>query len=42
MSTQDSSKNKFRRSPQERLARLEQHLGLVERRDDLTIEFRAR
>ncbi len=35
----DQLDKKLNRPPQERLARLEQHLPLVERRDDLTIEY---
>ena len=37
----DQLEKKLNRPPQERLARLEQHLHLVERRDDLTIEYIA-
>ncbi len=35
----DQLAKKLNRSPQERLERLEQHRDLVERRDDLTIEY---
>ena len=35
----DQLEKKLNHSPQERLARLEQHRDLVERRDDLTIEY---
>jgi len=35
----DQLEKKRNRSPQERLARLEQHRDLVDRRDDLTIEY---
>jgi very-short-patch-repair endonuclease/tetratricopeptide (TPR) repeat protein len=35
----DQLAKKLNRSPQERLARLEQHRDLVDRRDDLTIEY---
>jgi tetratricopeptide (TPR) repeat protein len=35
----DQLEKRLNRSPQERLTRLEQHLALVERRDDLTLEY---
>jgi len=35
----DQLEKRLNRSPRERLARLEQHLDLVERRDDLMIEY---
>jgi tetratricopeptide (TPR) repeat protein len=35
----DQLERKLNQPPAQRLARLEQHMGLVERRDDLTIEY---